>query len=155
MQWKLTAIAALVLVPSLALAQQDTTMRDTSRVESSAEGRLGQPMAARNHGLTTDQVRQLQEAINRSGCNAGPATGTVDDKTLAGIQCVRTAKNIQSNNLNDVLRALNLSFTAPDSLLPETMPGKPQDSTMMHDTSAVHDTTLMRHDTTAHRPRRR
>jgi peptidoglycan hydrolase-like protein with peptidoglycan-binding domain len=148
MKWKLTAIAALAFIPSLAMAQQDTTRRDTTQqdtVQSSAEGRLGQPMQARNHGLTTDQVKQLQEAINNNGCSVGPVTGSFDNRTIAGIQCIRTNKSIQSNNLNDVLRALNLSFTASDSL----MTGQSDTSTMYHDTTMMHDTTNMRHDTTS------
>ncbi|HEY7878398.1 MAG TPA: hypothetical protein VIC55_09245 [Gemmatimonadaceae bacterium] len=119
---KLTALACtLALVPALALAQQTTPpttdtskkMDTTSRVtQDTSYGKLGTPMQAHNPGLTMSQVKQLQQAINSSGCDAGTADGMWSAKTEQGVQCVRTQKNIQSNDINDVLKALNLSFTA-------------------------------------------
>lgn len=180
MQWKITTICALVLVPSLAVAQDTTMMRDTSQRDTvQSEGQLGQPMAAKNHGLSSDQVKQLQEALNNNGCDVGTPTGDFDQQTLQGVDCIRKTKNVQSDNLNDVLRALNLSFTASDSTLtiPSDTNTLQQDTTymqhdttttqydttlMQHDTSTMmqhdtsymqHDTSLMRHDTTGARPR--
>jgi hypothetical protein len=123
MKWTITGLAAMALIPSLALAQQTTTdssardtTRDTTRVQGAAEGRLATRSRARAFGLTTDQVKELQQAINQNGCNAGQADGQFGRQTREGIDCIRHAKNIQSRNINEVLRSLNLSFTATDSM---------------------------------------
>ena len=152
MKWTLTAIAALAVIPSIAVAQNtDTTMRDT--VQTSSEGRLGEPMNVQNHGLTTKQVKELQRAIKKNGCTVGSVSGTFDSQTTEGVECIRQKKNIQSDNLNEVLRALNLSFTASDSLLSPSgapgMTGQPTttDTTTMDTTTTQRDTSTMRSDT--------
>jgi hypothetical protein len=124
MKWTITGLAAMALIPSLALAQQTTTdsstsnsSQDTSHVQGAAEGRLAnRSTRSRAFGLSTDQVKELQQAINQNGCNAGPADGQFGHATREGIECIRHAKDIKSRNINDVLRALNLSFTASDSM---------------------------------------
>jgi hypothetical protein len=124
MKWTITGLAAMALIPSLALAQQTTTdsstsnqsSQDTTRVHGAAEGRLATRSRSRAFGLSSDQVKELQQAINQNGCNAGSADGQFGRQTREGIDCIRHAKNIQSRNINDVLRALNLSFTASDSM---------------------------------------
>jgi hypothetical protein len=136
MKWQLAAICAFALIPSLAAAQQ----RDT--IQSSSEGTLAQP--SRNYGLSTDQVKQLQKAINSNGCTVGQVNGTIDAQTMAGIACIRRTKNITSQNFNDVLRALRLDFTAPDSL----GTGTSRDSTMWH-----HDTSGTKSDSAKAPPR--
>lgn len=120
---KLTALACtLALVPALALAQQttpnsDTTHQDTSKItQDTSYGKLGTPsQTAHNPGLTMSQVKQLQQAINASGCDAGTADGMWSTKTEQGVQCVRQQKNIQGTDINDVLKALNLNFTVKGS----------------------------------------
>ena len=178
MRFKLTAIGALALIPSLVVAQQttsDTTMRDTTMrdttVTTTSEGQLATPTA--NLGMTTEQVKELQKAINDNGCHAGEVTGTITDDTREGIDCIRQAKNIQSSDINDVLQALGLSFTVKNAqgqnAMSDTISSDTTDTTMKsdtsttfqtdsgalqrdtsttpYDTSAVHDTTMM-HDTT-------
>jgi peptidoglycan hydrolase-like protein with peptidoglycan-binding domain len=66
-------------------------------------------------GLSTDQVKQLQQAINQNGCNAGAADGQFGPETRQGVQCIRQQKNITEKGLNPVLQALNLGFTASPS----------------------------------------
>ena len=133
---KLTAlVCTLALVPAFAFAQQtttpttDTTTRQdtgTKITQDTSYGKLGAPMGeAQNPGLTSDQVKQLQQAINASGCNAGSADGMWSSKTQQGVQCVRQQKNIQGDDINDVLKALNLSFTV-----------KKDSSGMSHDTTS-------------------
>ena len=143
MRFKLTAIGALALIPSLVVAQQttsDTTMRDTTMrdttVTTTSEGQLATPNA--NLGLTTDQVKELQKAINDNGCHAGEVTGTITDDTREGIDCIRQAKNIQSSDINDVLQALGLSFTVNNA----------QGQNAMSDTIASDTTTGTTYDTT-------
>lgn len=169
MNLKLTAIGALALIPSLVVAQQttsDTTKRDTT-ITTTSEGQLAEPSSS-NLGLSSDQVKELQKAINDNGCDAGPVTGTIDAATQKGIDCIREAKNIQSTDINDVLQALGLSFTAKSaqgnamsdttdttsksdtSTTWRTDSGAVQSdtSTMAPDTSAVHDSSMV-HDSTA------
>jgi hypothetical protein len=177
MRFKLTAIGALALIPSLAVAQQttsDTTMRDTTMRDTTytttSEGSLAAPSA--NLGLTSDQVKELQKAINDNGCHAGEVTGTITDETREGIQCIREAKNIEGTNINDVLTALGLSFTVDSTqsgnAMSDTISSDTTDTTMKsdttfqtdsgalqrdtstvpYDTSAVRDTTMMQDTTT-------
>jgi hypothetical protein len=151
MRFKLTAIGALALIPSLALAQQttsDTTQRDTTYTTS--EGVLVEPSA--NFGLTTDQVKQLQKAINDNGCNAGDVTGTVDDATREGIQCIREARGIEGTDINEVLKALGLPFTAgttsEQNAISDSMANDTTDSTMRSDTTFQTDSGVLQRDTT-------
>jgi len=132
---KITAlVCTLALVPALAFAQQttpptqDTTTRmdTTSKVtQDTSYGKLGTPLQAHNPGLTSSQVKQLQKAINSNGCDAGSADGVWSAKTEQGVQCIRQQKNITSTDINDVLKALNLSFTV-----------KSDSSSMPHDTTS-------------------
>ncbi|HEY7893755.1 MAG TPA: hypothetical protein VIC24_02515 [Gemmatimonadaceae bacterium] len=130
-------VCTLALVPALAFAQQttptppmhDTTTRmDTATkvTQDTSYGKLGTPLqAAKNPGLTTSQVKDLQKAINSNGCDAGSADGVWSAKTEQGVQCIRQQKNITSTDINDVLKALNLSFTV-----------KSDSSSMPHDTTS-------------------
>lgn len=115
-------VCTLALVPALAFAQQttptppmhDTTTRmdtTTKVTQDTSYGKLGTPLQAHNPGLTTSQVKDLQKAINSIGCDAGSADGVWSAKTEQGVQCIRQQKNITSTDINDVLKALNLSFT--------------------------------------------
>lgn len=115
-------VCTLALVPALAFAQQttptppmhDTTTRmdtTTKVTQDTSYGKLGTPLQAHNPGLTTSQVKDLQKAINSNGCDAGSADGVWSAKTEQGVQCIRQQKNITSTDINDVLKALNLSFT--------------------------------------------
>ncbi|HEX7940499.1 MAG TPA: hypothetical protein VF488_01770, partial [Gemmatimonadaceae bacterium] len=138
MKNKLIAIAAIALAPAFAFAQgatsgatgvqQDTgtsagavsggagVSGDTGTVQSSSEGRLAHKRSRRHDmGLTPDQVKQLQTAINQAGCQAGQPDGVVGAQTRQGIACVKKQKGITGNNIDDVLSALNLGFTAGTS----------------------------------------
>jgi hypothetical protein len=167
-----------------ASAQSDTTMRrdttnanasaqtDTSGlVKSSAAGGLATTRRgrSRNMGLSTDQVKQLQQAINQNGCKAGPADGQFGPETRQGVQCIRQQKNITEKGLNPVLQALNLGFTASPSassdstsmgghrrMHPDTTgtaqqqypsPKKAQHGKGMHDSTTSSDTTRSKSDT--------
>lgn len=156
MRFKLTAIGALALIPSLAVAQQtttsDTTMRDTTMRDTTytttSEGSLAAPSA--NLGLTTEQVKELQKAINENGCHAGEVTGTITDATREGIDCIRQSKNIESNDVNEVLKALGLSFTvdstrsgnAGNAMSDSASRDTTSSSAMSHDTTMKSDTTF-------------
>jgi hypothetical protein len=123
--------------PDTSMNRTDTTMSDTARsrlhpestttdtgtttVESHGglytPGRSGMRGGMRsgrsaNMGLSTDQVKELQQAINNAGCHAGPVDGMIGHETREGIACVRQEKGIQGDHMNDVLSALGLGFTA-------------------------------------------
>lgn len=127
MKWQGTSILALAALPAMLLGQQGQRSEPQSQqppqgqqqqqdtITQSAPGALERPSSRRNLGLTTDQVKELQQAINNAGCNAGPVDGIIGRQTRAGIACVHHQKNISGNNLNDVFRELGLSFTASDS----------------------------------------
>ena len=107
---------AIAIVPSLMFAQADTARmhgRDTTRhrtMQSSA-GAIGH----RNFGLTQDQISQLQTALQQANCNPGRIDGILGPRTRSAMACARQKNNVTGNNPNDLLRSLNLTFTAPDS----------------------------------------
>jgi hypothetical protein len=109
-------------VSSTGAAADTGASRDTSTVQSSAEGRISTRNRPPRHslGLTSDQVKQLQTAINNSGCNAGDVDGVVGMRTRRGIACVRQQKGIAGNDLDDVLSALDLGFTTNQTTTTES-----------------------------------
>lgn len=99
--------------------------RDTMRMGDSARmrGRMERggmqdtTRAMRMHrtSLTRAQIRELQEALARQGCNPGPIDGRLGPRTHRGIACARQKLNVTGNNANDLLRALGVTFTVRDS----------------------------------------
>jgi peptidoglycan hydrolase-like protein with peptidoglycan-binding domain len=75
-------------------------------------------------GLTVEQTKELQQAINAAGCDAGPADGMLTEKTRAGIACVRKERHIEGTDLNDVLKSLGLSFTTKSGMPPADSSGR-------------------------------
>ena len=81
-----------------------------------AQGQQGQAsahsgrMARGNMGLTRSQVRQLQEALNGTGCDAGKVDGIIGPRTRAAIDCARSQKGITGDDNAELYRALNLNF---------------------------------------------
>lgn len=105
---------ALFAAPAAADAQQtppDTTRSGVVRAEA-----RGEVMLDANRGLTRAQVRQLQEALQRAGCNPGTPDGVLGPRTRQALACARRQRGIESANTNDVLRALDLGFTLSDSV---------------------------------------
>ncbi|MBX6333685.1 MAG: peptidoglycan-binding protein [Gemmatimonadaceae bacterium] len=129
-------------------ARDDTTalQRGNLTYETSTGGLYTPPRG--NAGLSTEQVKQLQQALNNAGCHAGPVDGLMGPKTRQGIACLREQRNITGNNLNDVLQALNLGFTAPDTTAApassDTSTAGSDSSTMRSDSS---DTSRVRSET--------
>lgn len=120
MTWKmLAALAAFAAVPALAAAQQPKHDTVSRPIVDSAAGRLGPAMGATNAlGLTEEQTKELQSAINAAGCDAGPANGMLTEKTRSGIECVRKQRRLQGTDLNDVLKSLGLPFTTKSGMPP-------------------------------------
>lgn len=85
------------------------------RTETS-EGRLAQPTTgaearAENLGFSRGQARQLQRALREAGCDPGPVDGIVGPMTERAIACARNTKNVSGEDMNSLLRALDLNFT--------------------------------------------
>ncbi|HEX5437229.1 MAG TPA: peptidoglycan-binding protein [Gemmatimonadaceae bacterium] len=134
MKLTLAAVAAMMIIPGIAMAQQDTTtqtmQRDTGMMQSdtgmrgvttdTSRGAVvpGQP-GAQNMGLSQQQVRQLQSALDSAGCSV-ESTGQFGATTDSAVACFQQKESLTGNNLNDVLRKLNLGFTASDSLIPRS-----------------------------------
>ena len=145
-------------------ATDTSTYRDTTEEQGAIYAPPRGELAARNMGLSSDQVKELQQAINDAGCHAGPVDGIAGPQTREGIACVREQKGIQGDDLNDVVSALGLSFTVPSNadttMSPETADtstSQPSyqtdttttptmDTTQSTDSAMVTDTTSM--DTT-------
>jgi hypothetical protein len=153
----LTAVMITALVPALAFAQQDTSRaaRDSARqargrsqgtVTQTAEGRL----ASSPLGLSSDQVRQLQQALNDAGCNAGTPDGIAGPKTRAAMRCARKQKGITGNDNAALYQALNLDFATTGA---SGSAGTTGSDTVNRDTSSSMRTdTSMRRDTATTRP---
>lgn len=60
--------------------------------------------------LSTEQVSQLQQALNDDGCNAGTVDGMVGAQTRQGVECALQKYGISDTDVDSLYRALNLNF---------------------------------------------
>ena len=60
--------------------------------------------------LSSDQVKQLQTALNNDGCNAGTADGVMGQQTRQGVQCAMQKHNISGTDTDSLYKVLNLNF---------------------------------------------
>lgn len=154
------AMLAAALVPSLVMAQgamgQSKTMQDTT-----GKHRTRSAQAGSMYGLTKDQFTLLQQGLTAAGCNAGTADGKMTQRTQTAIRCAEKKNNITSHNINDLLRSMNLGFTAPDSMgARRSARAAGRDTTMRSSNGAIRrdsamtrprtrrDTSMMRRDST-------
>lgn len=123
-----TALLLALLLPAVLAAQQDTTHHRTTRQRATHADTTHRntPRATRTHretssggaslprgnmGLTADQVRQLQQALESDGCNPGPLDGVIGARTRQAMACARRKLGVSSSDPNELLHALNLPFT--------------------------------------------
>ena len=124
-------LLVLTVIPAIVSAQTDTTRRrDTTRaaqpqdtvrrVPTEARGeidlsRLGARFSPDrpNHGLSSEQAIEVQQALARAGCDVGAIDGVVGQRTLRGIECFRGQQILAAADLESVLTALNVSFARP------------------------------------------
>jgi hypothetical protein len=66
---------------------------------------------ARLSALSSDQIKQLQTALNNDGCAAGPVDGVVGAKTRAGLACSMRKHQIANHDLGALYQALNLDLS--------------------------------------------
>lgn len=124
----LITICALTLMPAIAVAQGGGNSGMTTRQDTGQKARQGQQgqdtvtssaggsiVTNRNLGLSNDQVKQLQQALEETGCNTGPVDGIVGPKTRAAIHCAEQQNNISGNDMNQLFQALNLDFTTSNA----------------------------------------
>jgi hypothetical protein len=60
--------------------------------------------------LSSDNVKELQTALNGAGCKAGPEDGIAGPRTQQGIACGMQKENISGQDLNALYKALHLNF---------------------------------------------
>jgi peptidoglycan hydrolase-like protein with peptidoglycan-binding domain len=186
-------LVAFTLCPAVGSAQSDTLRRDTTRaaqlldstrrVQAESRGQVDLPPAASrfradlpNLGLSTEQAMELQQALTRLGCDVGAGDGVVGSRTLRGIECFRSQRDLAAAaDFESVFTALELSFARPAQPVPPpiTPPAPPRrdttvlppvlrpDSTYRPDVRARRDSALrrdsllradsVRRDTTARR----
>ena len=160
--------------PADSAAQVNAPAQDTAASQDTAVS--AQPTGAasarsgRNMGLTRSQVRQLQEALNSTGCDAGKVDGIIGPRTRAAIDCARSQKGISGDDNTELYRALNLNFEA-DSASGRNIPGAAADTSgaaagaatdttgaaagaVTTDTTTKTDTTIKSDTTTTQRPPR-
>lgn len=142
----LLVLLALMGVPAIASAQADTTRRDTTRtpppqdstrrVQAESRGEIdltrgGVRFSADlpNYGLSSDQAVELQQALNRVGCDVGTVDGLVGQRTLRGIECFRAQQNQTAADLEQLLTVLNVSFARPAPQVPP--PAPPRETTVL------------------------
>ena len=116
---------ALVVVPAIAGAQQDSTRRDSTgrggRSEQARGGEVSRSRSSanrfrgRNYGLDREQITQLQQAINdRTDCDAGTPDGLVGPRTRRALSCARRELNVSANDMGALFAALNLDFAGAE-----------------------------------------
>lgn len=114
------AVALALLAPPPAAAQERRPVSDRMGTDSAHHGRKGsghrRAAHSRHGGLTRPQIRELQRALAREGCDPGGIDGRMGPRTHRATACARTAKGIGGSNPNELFRALGLSFTVADSL---------------------------------------
>lgn len=115
----LTLALALVALPGAATAQYPKPDSGKMGLDSSHRGGTDRSRHAMMHtrrgGLTGAQIRELQAALAREGCDPGGIDGRMGPQTRRAIACARREKGINGNNANELLRALGLGFTVADS----------------------------------------
>lgn len=133
MKWTIAVVTAVV-VPTLAIAQQPTYGRDTARaqgrerptqqtpsredrgVRSEARGEVETPRARRGRGgrttwgLSTNEIRELQQALQNINCYDAHIDGIIGPRTRAGIPCAMRHHNLTGSDPNELMRALNLNI---------------------------------------------
>jgi peptidoglycan hydrolase-like protein with peptidoglycan-binding domain len=85
---------------------------ETSTNPSSGEAAMSPARGANFDlsGLSNDQVKELQTALNSAGCKAGPVDGVVGPRTQHGIACGMQKNHIAGQDTKALYQALHLNF---------------------------------------------
>jgi hypothetical protein len=76
----------------------------------SASANAGGMSRGGSMSLSRSQTRQLQQALNGAGCNAGTADGVMGRRTREAMACARQKNNISGNDNQALFQALGLNF---------------------------------------------
>jgi|GEM_PF-1857920 len=117
-----SAAGALDTMAHRAGAAADTLANKAGEVANKAKAAVGAGAAAAGSAasatairtqlaaLSSDQVKQLQTALNNDGCDVGTPDGQMGRHTRDGVQCSLKKHGIGSANLDSLYSVLNLSF---------------------------------------------
>ncbi len=97
----LAALAsAAISLPALAQQQQPQQQpMQSQQAQPSTQQMSQQQMSPRD--LSRQQIRQIQDALNQKGFNAGKADGTWGPKTRSALEDFQKSKGIQANGRLD------------------------------------------------------
>lgn len=98
----LTFVAAATVSP--AANAQDTTRTRTATGE--VESRR-----VDNRGLSRTTVERLQTRLRGRGCDPGPVDGLIGPRTRAAMECARQRENVPGDDIQELLRALDVTPT--------------------------------------------
>jgi hypothetical protein len=147
------AMPALAAGQSGSAMQADTAGRHDMGMRHGTKHGMSASMGG-SMGLSRAQVMELQQSLTSAGCDAGTADGRIGPKTHRALQCAEQKNKVTSGNVNELFRAMNLSFTVSDSMaaMHQRMHGKmdrPMRGTMKHggmrDSTGMRDSSGMAH----------
>ena len=143
------SLVLMLLVPAALAAQQDTTHRTTSHLHHAKRAShyqtSGGSVALRGSaGLSSDEIRQLQDALQSDGCNPGTVDGVMGPHTRQAMACARHKLGVDSSDPNDLFQALNLNFSSSST---HGMGGVERSGRSSRSMGGMHDSTMMHPDT--------
>jgi hypothetical protein len=135
MKWTTAIITALV-IPTVALAQDPTSGRDTSQAQGRDTARAQSQERDRSRGesqmrtesrgnvdmarggargrttwgLSNSQIRELQQSLQSIDCYDAEIDGIIGPRTRAGIGCAMRHHDISGDDPNELTQALGLNF---------------------------------------------
>jgi hypothetical protein len=86
------------------------TKAATDKGPTGAEAMGGVRAAPAPRELSTGEVKQLQAALNKAGCNAGKPDGMTGRGTQRAIECALKKYKLGANDMSELYRKLGLSF---------------------------------------------
>jgi len=145
------SLVLVLLVPAGLAAQQDTTHHTTAHARRSArtshyQTSSGSVALRGSAGLSSDEIRQLQDALQSDGCDPGPVDGVMGARTRQAMACGRRKLGVNSSDPNALFQALNLDYAAPTS---HGMGGVERSGRNAHAIGSSRDSTMMHPDTGA------
>ena len=143
------SLLLVLVVPAALAAQQDTTHHAKAGTHGSGraahyQSSSGSVALRGSAGLSSDEIRQLQDALQSDGCDPGRVDGVLGARTRQAMSCARRKLGLGSSDPNALFRALNLGFSSPSS---SGMGGVERSGRNPHAAGAMRDSTMMHPDT--------
>jgi peptidoglycan hydrolase-like protein with peptidoglycan-binding domain len=110
-----SAAGALDTMTNRAGAAADTLANRAGQAAGEAKAAVGNAASTaairtKLATLSTDQVKQLQTALNNDGCSTGAADGRVGAQTRQAVQCSMQKHGISDTDVDSLYKVLNLNF---------------------------------------------